>query len=116
MEKLQAIVTKYSKYKEGKGGRTLPENFLRHYYDIYCLLELPEVQAFIGTDEYEAYKAERFRNYDTVVKNCAGFTLDQDDDREIFEENYTKTSALYYKGQISFSKILERIADKLDFL
>ena len=26
---------------------------MRHYYDIYCLLALPEVQEFIGTSAYD---------------------------------------------------------------
>lgn len=33
VEKLQAISTKYRKHDEES---TLPSNFMRHYYDIYC--------------------------------------------------------------------------------
>jgi hypothetical protein len=29
-----------------------PRNFLRHYYDVYCLLDDPSVQKFIGKPEY----------------------------------------------------------------
>lgn len=115
-EKLQAIVTKYSLYKEGKYDGKLPDNFLRHYYDIYCLLDEKSVQDFIGTEEYEGYKTERFRKYDTVIKNCPGFTLADGEDRKVFEENYEKSSALYYKGQIPFQDILDRIAKYLDKL
>ena len=44
VEKLQTISTKYRQQQKEK---QFPPNFLRHYYDIYSLLEHPEVQAFI---------------------------------------------------------------------
>ncbi len=116
VEKLQAIIIKYTLYKDGKNDGRLPINFLRHYYDIYCLLDLAEVKSFIGTDEYENYKKERFKKYDTVIKNCKGFDLKDKADRKIFEDNYTKSSALYYKGQVPFQNILDRIAGVLDSL
>ncbi|MDI7864678.1 nucleotidyl transferase AbiEii/AbiGii toxin family protein [Rhizobiaceae bacterium n13] len=46
VEKLQTISTNYRKQQE---TGQFPVNFLRHYYDVYCLLEQPDVQAFIGT-------------------------------------------------------------------
>ena len=45
VEKLQTLSTKYRSLPET--GR-LPPNFLRHYYDVYCLLGQPEVLAYIG--------------------------------------------------------------------
>lgn len=44
VEKLQTISTKYSRLDE---TQSFPANFLRHYYDVYCLLELEEVHAFM---------------------------------------------------------------------
>ena len=114
VEKLQAIITKFSLYKEGKSDGRLPVNFLRHYYDIYCLLELDAVKDFIGTEEYEEYKKERFRKYDTVIKNFDGFTLSDSTDRKVFEDNYIRSSALYYKGQVPFQDILDRIGIHLN--
>lgn len=116
VEKLQAIVTKYDLYKKGKNDGKLPVNFLRHYYDIYCLLELQEVQDFIGTEIYEEYKKERFRKYDTAIKNCEGFSLSDDEERKVFEDNYLKSSSLYYKGQIPFVEILKRLESYLERL
>src|SRR5882724_1233089 len=49
VEKLQTVVKKFGQFKET--GKLSP-NFLRHYYDINQLLDLQEVQAFIGTPEY----------------------------------------------------------------
>jgi hypothetical protein len=116
VEKLQAIVTKYDLYKRDKNNRRPPINFLRHYYDIYCLLNLPEIQEFIGTDQYEDYKRERFRKYDTIIKNCDAFSLSDLEERTIFENNYLRSSALYYRGQVPFADILGRIAIFLDRL
>src|SRR5262249_38862420 len=58
VEKLQTISTKYRKQQET--GES-PVAFMRHYYDVSCLLNRPDVQDFIGTEEYIAHKKERFR-------------------------------------------------------
>ncbi len=116
VEKLQAIVSKYTTYKNNKHGVNLPNNFLRHYYDIYYLLGVKEVVNFINTDEYKRYKQERFRSHDTVIKNCEGFSLKDTEERKIFMHSYQTSSALYYKGQIPLDKILKRIADFLHIL
>jgi len=47
VEKLQTVSTKFRLQQE---SGEFPINFMRHYYDIYSLLQRPEVQAFIGTD------------------------------------------------------------------
>ena len=53
VEKLQTISTKFRRQQE---TGEFPANFMRHYYDVYSLLKRPEVQAFIGTDAYNAHK------------------------------------------------------------
>ena len=116
VEKLQAIVTKYSSYKNSESGGNLPDNFLRHYYDIYCLLGLKEVVDFIDTEEYKKYKKERFRSHDTVIKNCDGFSLKEIEERKVFLNHYQASSTLYYKGQIPLDKILKRIDKHLHIL
>jgi hypothetical protein len=58
VEKLQTVSTKFRRQQE---SGEFPANFMRHYYDIYKLLRLPEVQRFIGTLEYKAHKEKRFR-------------------------------------------------------
>jgi len=40
---------------------------MRHYYDVFCLLDEPEVQAFLGTSKYQAHKEKRFRSGDNPV-------------------------------------------------
>lgn len=61
VEKLQTISTKYRKQQE---TGQFPANFLRHYYDVFCLLDQPEVQDFIGTEAYLAHKDRRFPKAD----------------------------------------------------
>ncbi|MEO9132941.1 MAG: nucleotidyl transferase AbiEii/AbiGii toxin family protein, partial [Sphingomonas sp.] len=57
VEKLQTISTKYRRHLETGG---MPQNFLRHYYDVYCLLDDASVQSFIGTPAYRDHKRDRF--------------------------------------------------------
>ena len=82
----------------------------RHYYDVYCLLELPEVLAFIGTPAYEARKAQRFRTGDErVIARNPAFLLENPAELARFEAEYRKTAALYYDGQPGFDAVLARI-------
>ena len=88
---------------------------MRHYYDVYCLLNLPEVQEFIGTPAYETHKAKRFRNGDELIaaKNPA-FLLEGNEERARFSDEYRKTSALYYNGQPDLLEILARIRQHIE--
>lgn len=112
VEKLQAVSTKY---RLQKLGDAFPANFMRHYYDIYVLLALPEVQAFIGTPAYVAHKTRRFRRGDeqTAAKNPA-LLLEDPKERARFASEYQKTAALYYNGQPSLNDILARIHQFVD--
>lgn len=112
VEKLQTVSTKY---RLQKAGEAFPANFMRHYYDIYCLLALPEVQDFIGTPAYEARKKQRFRQGDElVITQNAAFLLDDQAEQARFAREYQKTSSLYYKGQPELADILARIRQFID--
>lgn len=80
------------------------------------LKSIERANAHKGTHEYKSYKKERFRGFDTVIKNCDGFTLNDQSDRKIFKDNYQKSSALYYKGKISFEDIFGRISNFIEIL
>ncbi|MDP3635891.1 MAG: nucleotidyl transferase AbiEii/AbiGii toxin family protein, partial [Azonexus sp.] len=112
VEKLQTVSTKY---RLQKMGEAFPANFMRHYYDIYCLLSLPEVQEFIGTPAYEERKLQRFRRGDELVaaKNPA-FLLQDAEERTRFASEYRKTSALYHNGQPDLDEILARIRQHIE--
>ena len=112
VEKLQTISTKYRQQQKDK---QFPPNFMRHYYDVYSLLDCPEVQAFIGTDEYKAHKDRRFRSLDNrnIAKNEA-FILNDAETRKMYAGTYAKTSALYYGSKPTFDEILERIKERIE--
>lgn len=114
VEKLQTISTKFRKQQE---TGDMPRNFMRHYYDVYCLLKSADVQKFIGTPEYEAHKDDRFPKADEkiIAKNEA-FLLRDAATRKIYEDAYVSTRALYYRDMPLFSEILGDIGDAADRL
>lgn len=107
VEKLQTVSTKY---RQQQATGAMPRNFMRHYYDIYCLLADPSVQAFLGTDSYIQHKEHRFPAADVkdITQNEA-FQLTDATVRKEFEEAYASTSALYYRGQPPFDDLIARI-------
>jgi hypothetical protein len=108
VEKLQTISTKY-RLQQQTGE--MPANFMRHYYDVYCLLGVQGVQQFVGTQDYLAHKQKRFRQDDVadITKNEA-FLLTNPETRMSYAAAYASTRALYYREQIPFDAIVERIA------
>jgi hypothetical protein len=108
VEKLQTVSTKFRQERDSGEQKV---NFMRQYYDVYCLLDYPLVQEFIGTDEYFVHKEARFPKADLAIpiaKNHA-FLLDDQAVRESFIKRYKETAALYYQGQPDFEKLLNRI-------
>jgi hypothetical protein len=111
VEKLQTISTKYRKLGE---AQAFPANFLRHYYDVYCLLQLDEIQSFMNDPAYQERKKQRFRTGDElVIASNPAFTLTDADERKRFATEYRKTHALYYLGQPDFDGILARIGENI---
>ena len=90
---------------------------MRHYYDVYGLLQRPEVQAFIGTDAYNAHKAKRFRGGDNpnIAQNEA-FILSDPKARETYAKAYGDTTALYFGDKPTFDQILKEIGAHIDRL
>lgn len=116
VEKLQTVIRKFRLYKEGKTGANLPANFVRHYYDLYQLIEREDVQNFIGTPDYLTFKKEHFGREDNQVSNSDAFKLSNPRDRKVFESAYTRSESLYFKGRPSLTEILTRLARDLDRL
>jgi Nucleotidyl transferase AbiEii toxin, Type IV TA system len=114
VEKLQTISTKYRQFKQGK---SFPRNFLRHYYDVYCLLGCTSVQEFIKSETYHARKIERFPKSDNlVISQNQAFLLEDSADRKLLESEYKKVASLYYKGQPNFADLLIRISEHIKVL
>jgi len=110
VEKLQTILRKY-RNKENPGASD-DKNFMRQYYDVYCLLGDPEIQAFIGSSEYLAHKAIRIKGADKSIplNEHPALLLSDPEIRESFKIRYLATSKLYYNGQPDFEEVLERIS------
>jgi Nucleotidyl transferase AbiEii toxin, Type IV TA system len=107
VEKLQTISTKYRKQLE---TGQFPANFLRNYYDVFCLLDQPEVQDFIGTEAYLARKDRRFPKADDQnISSNPAFSFSDPGTFGLYERAYERTSALYYHGRPSLKEILARI-------
>ena len=114
VEKLQTISTKYRKFRE---TRKMPPNFLRHYYDVYCLLKIDAVKDFIGTDTYEERKKQRFPKADELrIAANPAFLFENPEELEKFEQEYKGTQALYYAGQPSLTEIASKIEENIDRL
>jgi hypothetical protein len=71
------------------------------------------VQKFIGTLEYLEHKKKRFKSLNQNVAESGAFTIEDENVREQFEAEYSKTAPLYYRGQIPFETILARIQKDL---
>jgi hypothetical protein len=111
VEKLQTISTKYRKQHE---DGDFPANFMRHYYDVYRLLQDPAVQEFIGTPEYAKHKARRFRAADNpLLSENEAFILSDPETRAAYARAFNTSRSLYYKSQPPFEDILEAFADAL---
>ncbi len=112
VEKLQTIVNKYRKYSE---GTIMLKNFIRHYYDIYCLLNDTDVQSFIGTTEYLTHKNKRFHGADKDIplSEHPALLLPNIEIRESFIQRYRESANLYYKGQPDFEIILALIKENI---
>lgn len=114
VEKLQTVSTKFR--QQQKKGEP-PQNFMRHYYDISQLLDHPAVAAFIGTPEYQARKAHRFRRDDNLnIAENEAFLLSDPATREQYTRAYQVTASLYFNEQIPFDTILDNIQAQIEKL
>jgi Nucleotidyl transferase AbiEii toxin, Type IV TA system len=114
VEKLQTISTKY---RQQQADGSFPVNFMRHYYDVYCLLQHPNVLAFIGTEDYHRHKQRRFRSGDNpIIAENDAFLLQESEIRRAYAQAYGKTQALYYKPQPDFEDILASLKNHVSNL
>ena len=106
IEKLQTISTKYRVNKQRNIGS--PINFIRHYYDVYQLLQTEQVQNFLSTDDYYTYKQEKFGilNELDLTKNPA-FQLLEPGEIDKFSSLYQKKAEIYFGDIPPFEKIIE---------
>jgi len=111
VEKIQTIIRNFR--QEAAGGKKL-KNYMRQYYDLYSLLGIAQVQAFIGTPEYLQHKADWIKGADAEipVNTNPAFLLTEELMND-FEGRYKATTALYFRGQPPFTEIIARIQQYL---
>lgn len=114
VEKLQTISTKFRLQQQ---NNKMPINFLRHYYDVYQLLNQKRIVNFIGTKEYYEHKKKRFRSQDEIdISRNEAFLLSDQNIRKLYTAEFEKKSAIYFGKQPKFSEILKIIYKNVDRL
>ena len=105
---MQTIATKYRNFK---AGGAFPANFMRHYYDVYCLLRDDAVRVFAEADAFEAHRKKRFPkvDYEIPLSENQAFLLSDPEDFEALKKEYVGKRALYYRGQPGFEEVMNAI-------
>lgn len=106
VEKLQTISTKFRK-QQAQG--TFSENFMLHYYDVYCLLQNTETQEFILTQEYKDHEKRFLSGDNPIIVENEAFLLREKETRQKYQNEYELSQSLYYKKKPAFQEILQLI-------
>lgn len=109
VEKLQTIVRKFRNKQIDNESNAI--NFMRHYYDVYCLLQNDEVIKFINSEEYQVHKSKRIKGADAAIQLAEhpAFLLLDKKERASFIKQYKLIASLYYKGQPDFELVMGEI-------
>jgi hypothetical protein len=110
VDKLQTICRRFRQYRDRNEEKDRPRRFMRHYYDLYKLLELERVSKFIGTKEYEAYKKDKLRGLDAEEFAArTAFRLTDDKTYRFFEQEFQSTKDLMLSPGPTFKELMDRI-------
>ena len=110
VDKLQTICKRFRQHRaDADPLRNRPREFLRHYYDLFRLLEVKRVADFIGTPEYDGYMAEKLRGKDLEeFKARDAFNLPDRSLFELFEREYASMNSLLLSPGSSFADLISR--------
>ncbi len=113
VEKLQTICRRFRQYRDRKDPtKDQPGKFLRHYYDLFRLMEVDRVKTFIGSSEYIACKKDRIRGADAVeFESKEAFKILDNATYKKFAEGYESMKALWISPGPTFAEMMERIRD-----
>ena len=114
VDKLQTICRKFRQHRDRKEPQAdRPKRFLRHYYDLYKLLEVSRVKEFMGTTGYAAYKKKKIRGQDEVeFQSREAFTIEDAATYGIFEKEFASLNSLMLVPGPTFKEMLRRIREK----
>lgn len=113
VDKLQTICRRFRQWRDRNDPqKDRPRQFSRHYYDLYMLLAVDRVKQFIGTPEYEKYKAEKLKGADTEAFAArSAFTLPDPGDYALFEKEFKALNSLLLSPGPSFKAVIERLRE-----
>jgi hypothetical protein len=110
VDKLQTICKRFRQYRDRNVDRDQPRQFLRHYYDLYKLLELERVKKFIGTADYQTYKHEKLRGQDAKeFESRSALTFPDEKIYRLFENEYKSMNSLLLSPGPTFKDIVDRL-------
>lgn len=113
VDKLQTICRRFRQHRDRNDpDRDRPRDFLRHYYDLYRLLEVPRVKAFIGTADYESYKKQKIRASDAKeFETREPFRLEDSKKYVLFEDEFGHMNTLLLAPAPRFKDLIERLRE-----
>ena len=113
VDKLQTICRRYRQRRDRNHAENdRPRNFLRHYYDLYKLLEVPRVKAFIGTAEYDDYKKVKIKASDAEeLATREPFKLEDPKTFALFEREFDHMNTMLLAPAPKFKDLIERFRE-----
>lgn len=107
VDKLQTISRRFRQFKD-RGDR--PRTFLRHYYDLYKLLELGRVNSFIGTPDYDSYKERKLKKQDLAMfETLEPFIIGDSETYDLFEREFDTVKILLWAPGPDFATVIAAI-------
>ena len=97
IEKLDAINRKYQ-------GERPAREWVRHYYDVFMLLQEKRVQSFIGSEQYRDYMSECFGD-GVNLEQLPAFLLNESGRFEELKRVHEAESGLYFESPPTFDEI-----------
>ena len=113
VDKVQTICRRFRQHRDRNDlEKDRPRHFMRHYYDLYMLLGVPRVQAFIGTVEYEAYKKLKLKTTDAAEFALRdAFLLEDAGTFGLFEKEFAAMSIMLTPPRPRFADMIARIRE-----
>ena len=114
VDKMQAICRRYRQHRERNDSeKDRPREFLRHYYDLYMLLEVPRVKAFMGTPENEDYKKSQFKISDAkYFETREPYKLEDPKIYALFEQEFGHMNTMLLAPAPKFKDLIERLREQ----
>lgn len=110
VDKLQTICRRFRQHRDRNEPGDRPRRFLRHYYDLYKLLELGRVESFIGTPAYLAYRREKIRGADALeFESRSAFRIRDTETYRLFEQEFDSIKTLLLSKGPTFKEVVDRI-------